>query len=116
MSAAIKNEQKYKTAKERVKAFIAYCKNKKECDHDSYRRKCPKLKCMMEWLALEAEAAKPEPCPFCGSVCRAEFDYVRCSNIRCRYVSADKKNIDEAIAAHNRVCRAVAAYNEGEVK
>ena len=60
------NQDKYKTAKERVKAFNEWCFNM-EC------KKC-KLKannfdegdgCRFYWLDLEAEEEKPEPCPFC---------------------------------------------------
>lgn len=112
--AKITNEMKYKTADDRVRAFIAYCKNKKECDHDSVRRDCPKLKCMMEWLALEAEEEeKPEPCFYCSNKTHIDHskhdDYsVLCDH--CGYRSEVCKTKKDAISKHNRTCKAVATY------
>ena len=123
--ANITNEMIYKTAEERVRAFVAYCNNKKECDHDSVRRDCPKLKCMMEWLALEADEEKPENCPFCGGETHNNLGHLKagvvhywvdCISPDCMYRSAHYTDEADAIAAHNRVARAVRAAREGEAK
>ena len=110
------NEQKYKTADERNDAFNEWCFNR-DC-------KTCKLKahnfdggdgCRFYWLALEAEEEKPEPCPFCGGECRTvvnqyEDHVVGCDN--CCYCSREFNSDSEAIAAHNRVARAVMATKE----
>ena len=113
------NQDKYNTAKERVKAFNEWCFNK-------YCESC-KLKshsldgdygCRFYWLALEAEEDKPEPCPFCHS----ETEIVSSNNIyqvscvHCLYLSEGCTNEESAISAHNRVFRAVEAMEKGEVK
>ena len=116
--AKITNEMIYKTADERVMAFIAYCKNKKECDHDSVRRDCPRLKCMMEWLALEAEE-KPEPCFYCSHeihVYKADGGGLAMICDNCGYCPTDTGDFAHDVAAHNRVARAVRAAREGDVK
>ena len=121
--AKITNEQKYKTAEERVKAFGEFCDNNecKEgcaalCNRDP--DKIMSCDCMAYWLALEAEE-KPDPCPFCGGDCRIEtgFNYdnvVSCT--KCDYTSGGthKDTESNAIAAHNRVARAVRAARESE--
>lgn len=111
------NEQKFTTVEERHKAFNRFCKDY-EC------KNCPLMymgassnTCAFKWLALDAEEEKPEPCPFCGGKCEvigAIFPKVKCS--KCNYESTMDIYKEEVIAAHNRVCRAVKAYNEGEVK
>ena len=67
--------------------------------------------------ALEADEEKPEPCPFCGkevvvgfseNIHKEKYRQVWCSDgERCGYECVMKKTEEEAIAAHNRVCRAV---------
>ena len=105
------NEQKYKTVEERNHAFSEWC----------FNRDCESCKlqehnfdggdgCRFYWLALEAEEEKPEPCPFCGGECRTvvnqyEDHVVGCDN--CCYCSREFNSDSEAIAAHNRVARAV---------
>lgn len=69
--------------------------------------------------ALEADEEKPEPCPFCGkevvvgfseNIHKEKYRQVWCSDgERCGYECVMKKTEEEAIAAHNRVCRAVEA-------
>lgn len=65
---------------------------------------------------------KPEPCPFCGNfIVVEEHDRFRmynatCNNYTCRYQAPMCNSKAEAIAAHNRVCRAVKAYKESEVE
>ena len=101
------NEQKYKTAEERVRAFLT-------------QREVSSIATVIanefaHWLALEAEEEKPEPCPFCGGECRTvvnqyEDHVVGCDN--CCYCSREFNSDSEAIAAHNRVARAVMATKE----
>lgn len=56
------NEEKYKTAKERQKAFESFC-SMNNC------KRCPAFKddsgCYFNWLDLEYEE-ELKPCPFCG--------------------------------------------------
>ena len=66
------NEQKYKTAEERVKAFDRWRKTIK-CEGCS--QMCDKCEagpladeCGFKWLTLEAEEEEPKPCPFCGGM------------------------------------------------
>lgn len=79
------------------------------------------LGCMAHWLALEVEDGKPMPCPFCGSAVSQRHDYMReaswcqCENPECGYISGERPTESEAVAAHDRVCRAVKAYKEREV-
>lgn len=109
------NEQRYRTAEERVNAFMV---------HRSYKAALIKsiVNKFAHWLALEADEEKPENCPFCGKSCTAHkgIDMVRphvsCDNDWCGYKSAEEPTIPEAIAAHNRVARAarVAESKKGE--
>lgn len=116
----MKNSEKFKTAKKRARAFSKWCnlmngKNClmiKSCNH-----------CAFTWLDLEAppEKEKPLPCPFCGG--EVEFaqlvggDSVRC---KCGYCAPFFDSESEAIAAHNKVARAVMkekeTVNQEEVK
>lgn len=95
------NEQKYKTAEERKVAYKAYIEDFTQPIIGQF-----------EWLALEAEyEKKPKPCPFCGgkhlfvNINGNNFWYVSCKS--CLYKSLHNSSKDKAIAAHNRVCRAV---------
>ena len=126
----MKNFEKYKTAKDRAIAFDTWCKcitsgTCEGCELKDIHIECKNgLVCPLAWLDLEAEEEKPMPCPFCGDDCHLQGDamrYVACNH--CGYESRPfdwKDNPAEAeviaIAAHNRVCKAVAAYKEGEVK
>ena len=118
----MKNEQKYKTAEERVKAFDRWRKTIK-CEGCS--QMCDKCEagpladeCGFKRLALEAEEKKPKPCPFCHS----ETEIVSSNNIyqvscvHCLYLSEGCTNEESAISAHNRVARAVEAVKKGDVK
>ena len=116
MSEVLTNEQKYKTAEERKVAYKAYIEDFTQPIIGQF-----------EWLALEAEyEKKPKPCPFCGkevvvgfseNIHKAKYRQVWCSDgERCGYECVMKKTEEEAIAAHNRVCRAVEAVKKGEVK
>ena len=102
------NEQKFTNAEERNAAYRAYITDFTKPIIGQF-----------EWLALEAEEEKPEPCFFCGGECRTvvnqyEDHVVRCDN--CCYCSREFNSDSEAIAAHNRVCRAVEAVKKGDVK
>ena len=108
----MKNGERYKSAKERLDAFRDLC------------NRCGTLMEVSEfaqWLDLEVEEEKPMPCPFCGGHCYVQSTipecnhYVQCGSTECWYSGGRKTNRDEAIAAHNQVCKAVAAYKEGEV-
>ena len=113
------NEQKYKTAEERVKAFDMWRKTIK-CEGCS--QMCDKCEagpladeCGFKWLALEAEEKNPEPCPFCGGMTELITDeqgYYGVSCIHCDYTSERYRQSIYAIAAHNRVARAVEAAKE----
>lgn len=106
----MKNFEKYKTTRERMIAFDEFRKTHKEWFNAP--------SCAFKWLDLEAEE-KPMPCPFCnneyvevGKAVNGMRD-VKCI---CGYRSQAKDSESEVIAAHNRVCKAVAAYKKGEVK
>ena len=101
------NEQKYKTAEERIKAFLS-------------QREVSSIATVIanefaHWLALEVEE-EPEPCPFCGGtteVITDELGYYGVSCIHCDYTSERYRQSIYAIAAHNRVFRAVEAIKKG---
>ena len=123
--AKITNEMKYKTAEERVKAFESqHCERYSDCAQCQYNSSCGGidgrsigLYIMAHWLLLEAvDYEWPMPCPFCGGECEIDgvctnedqsSKYVSCTNDRCMYQSPIGKDESAAIAAHNRVCRAV---------
>ena len=114
------NEQKYKTPEERVKAFCKWCFNR-TCD--SCKLKSHNfdggVECKFYWLALEAEEDEPEPCPFCGGMTEVITDeqgYYGVSCIHCGYTSESYEQSIYAIAAHNRVARAVEAMKKGDMK
>ena len=121
------NEQKYKTPDERNHAFNKWCFSM-DCESCKLRahNSAGGAGCRFYWLALEAEEEKPEPCPFCHkevvvgfseNIHKEVYHQVWCSDVeRCGYECVMKKTETEAIAAHNRVCRAVKAAKEGEVK
>ena len=118
------NQDKYNTADERNDAFNEWCFNR-DC-------KTCKLKahnfdggdgCRFYWLDLEAEEEKPEPCPFCGGETHINLGHLKagvvhywidCISPECMYRSAHYTDKDTAIAAHNRVARAVMAAKESE--
>lgn len=120
----MKNEQKYKTVDERIKAFDEW-RRKIKCEGCS--QLCDTCKagpsadvCGFKWLSLEADDEKIESCPFCGAECRVESDAflanVTCNSDSCFYKSGEFRTREEAIAAHNRVARAVRYAGESEAK
>lgn len=116
----MKNFEKYKTAKERARAFRTYCESQKDCYKCSLRNPSCTVPCCLKWLDLESEEEKPLPCPFCGSNTNLFHALdgrhaVHCLDIyRCKYASGEYASDEEAIAAHNRVARAVMANKEGD--
>lgn len=103
------NEQKYKMPEERVNAFV-------QSKGGHLHHNMVDLYEFARWLALEAEDEKIEPCPFCGESPRATALYAGCVVIcDCGYLSKPYSTEAAAIAAHNRVARAVRAEKESEV-
>lgn len=115
----MKYGERFVSVDEREKEFLLFC-NRHSDDGSCVR--CPlnnkankRLGCAYAWLDLEDE--RPMDCPFCGEECVCSGGYVECLNDNCCYSSGNRKRSDaEAIAKHNRMCKAVAAYNESEVK
>ena len=120
------NQDKYKTADERNNAFNEWCFNR---DCESCNLKAHNIDggavCRFYWLALEAEEEKPEPCPFCGGETHINLGHLKagvvhywvdCISPECMYRSAHYTDKDTAIAAHDRVARAVMAAKESEVR
>ena len=110
------NEQKYNTAEERNDAFNEWCFN---MDCESCELKAHNFDggagCRFYWLALEAEEAKIEPCPFCGGTTEVTTDeqgYYGVSCIHCDYTSERYEQCIYAIAAHNRIACAVRTAKE----
>lgn len=113
------NGEKYKTAEERLNAFLRFCDSDKcescpiencECEYD--------VLAAFKWLDLEAEEENPLPCPFCGGEVRVDHNWdnshsVSCTGRGCWYHSKCCTSESDAIAAHNRVAKAVM---ESEVK
>lgn len=123
------NQDKYTTPEERVKAFEQqHCEFYSGCKNCPYETSCNGydgrtigMHIMAHWLSLEAEEEKPEPCPFChkevvvgfsGNIHKENYRQVWCSDCeRCGYECVMKKTEADAIAAHNRVARAVREAN-----
>ena len=114
------NQDKYKTAKERDNAFNKWCFNR---DCKTCKLKAHKFDGVTGFqfnlLALEAEKEKVH-CIFCGSKMNYKYaddelttGYLKCE---CGYREPLANDIEDAIAAHNRVCRAVEAVKKGDVK
>lgn len=110
------NEDKYKTAKERTEAFLNYCEpHMMCCDCELYqvreRTTLGRSMCVCTWLELEAEDEKTLPCPFCGDDVKmlkaANHRFLQCQNCNCTYSSGGAFTESQAIAAHNRVAKAV---------
>lgn len=100
------NQDRYKTAEELVKAFLA-------------KREMSSIATIIanefaHWLTLEADE-KPEPCPFCGGKVVKESGKLKCTIPLCGYSILLDRDPNITIAAHNLVCRAVRAYKESEV-
>ena len=122
----MKNEHKYKTPEERNDAFSEWCFNRtcESCELKSHNFDGSDG-CKFYWLALEADEAKPNPCPFCGGETHINLGllkadilhyWVDCISPECMYRSAHYTDKDAAIAAHNRVCSAVETVKKGDMK
>lgn len=104
------NAEKYKTAKERLKALDKWCDS--GVRQGSYGKCLASgcIACALKWLELEAEEEKPLPCPFCGGevdvISTSEINIVSCAK-GCGYYSKSSESKESAIAAHNRIARAV---------
>ena len=62
---------------------------------------------------------EPKSCPFCGGTTEVITDkqgYYGVSCIHCDYTSERYEQSIYAIAAHNRICRAVEAVKKGDMK
>ena len=121
----MKNGEKYKAVEERIENYDKFCAQH-TCDS------CPiggvgkvVTHCKFRWLELEAEEEKPMKCPYCGGdvvlgkstrIKTGEHRQIWCSDEQgCGYYGPLKKTLEGAIAAHNRVCRAVMdAKKEGD--
>lgn len=115
----MKNFEKYKTSKERHEAFYKFCQGK-TCDRcvlgcNHYKSA---ISCALEWIDLDAEKDEPMDCPFCGGHIIGTSRTARGVSLLCScgYASCKYDTLQEAVVAHNRICRAVAAYKESEVK
>ena len=112
------NEEKFKTPEERSKAFSTFCNSDRVCEDCRLKNMSASILCAYNWLALEAEEEKPMPCPFCGGETHSNLGHLRagvvhywvdCISPVCMYRSAHYTDKEAAIAAHNRVCKAVKA-------
>lgn len=106
----MKNFERYKTAEERFRAFD---RRDCECSACKLSKKCGGFigECAFRWLELEAEDKELLPCPFCGNQgvylhkSVNNFWYAECNS--CCAKSAQNVSKASAIAAHNRVAKAV---------
>ena len=119
------NEERFRTPEERVKAFREFLRKRcgrgiceKECE---VRDLCASLGYdgkFAGWLTLEAEAEKPDPCPFCGNkylaITKDGNNLWSVSCTACLYESRHHENRDTAISAHNRFARAARMAKEIE--
>ena len=117
------NQDKYKTAEERVSEFQRFCNKQKWCTKcAAVNNEGTRSSCAFHWLALEADEEKPENCPFCGGETHINLVghlmadvvhyWVDCISPECMYRSAHYTDKDTAIAAHNRVARAVRQWRK----
>ena len=111
------NGEKYRSIDDRVTAFRRYCADIgcPNCCIKPYAEAKHNMcvdRCILKWLALEAEEDKPLTCPFCGSVdikvmslVRPDYVVSSCyvvSCCNCGAVSRAEATKTDAIAAWNR--------------
>lgn len=115
------NEDRYKTPEERVMEFRNYCnpivgncgtrcrlsEPDKDGGHDM-------MKCFAYWLSIEAEE-KPDSCPFCyRETMSRHLAGGFCVECDCGYTSPFAETEAAAVAAHNRVYKAMKNANVHE--
>lgn len=117
------NGERYRTADERYHAF--HDTFTIECNDCQYSKVCSYKysECSLRWLEREC-VEKPLPCPFCRGKCSTEIvtsedsetrEKVETFNVVCHgtdndgcgYSSKGYTDESKAIAAHNRVARAM---------
>lgn len=107
------NAEKFRTVKERYHAFRKTFGTKCEDCKCMPQCSCDLSECIIRWLDMEAEEEKIENCPYCGGSCLVSNGAVGkyrvfCEkNLSCMYSSGAYTTEHEAIAAHNRMARAV---------
>lgn len=109
------NAEKYKTAEERARAFESTCFKTRQMKQCEDALSC--TECKFAWLDQETDAEKPLPCPFCGDEVETAETLVgkKGFSCSCGYTSKAEFGWDAAIAAHNRVARAVMEAGKKEV-
>ena len=104
----MKNEEKYKTAEEREKAFDDFCSKQALCGNCPLQ-KATGARCGYRWLELEAEAAEALPCPICGGGAYVRsgtddygryWEYVRC--LSCGLSTTSESTKGAAVAKWNK--------------
>lgn len=108
----MKNFEKFKTAEERVEAYVS------STILQSGSRNL--LTDFANWLDSEAYEEKPLPCPGCGNTDMHVHDeiqdpkvYIVCPN--CGYSSPGEMKLESSVRRHNEIARAVmAAKKKGD--
>lgn len=108
------NEMRYKTAEDRVKAFLAHRSDKTSIVAVVANE-------FAHWLALEAENERLENCPFCHGKMQLMFEQNNNTHRLvcyggCGYTTGAYASESEAISWLGRIARAVRAAKEGGVK
>lgn len=103
------NGEKYKTTNDRVYAFRKHCRDKGTChgcalNETGVSRTICVDRCILDWLALEAEEEKPLNCPFCGRDAVCDRIPGISPNVKCTGCGASiyRDTLVDAIAAWNR--------------
>ena len=103
------NGEKYRSIDDRVTAFRRYCADIgcPNCCIKPYAEAKHNMcvdRCILKWLALEAEEEKPLPCPFCGRNAVCDRTPGISPNVRCTGCGAliYRDTLVDAIAAWNR--------------
>lgn len=102
------NQDRYKTAEERVKAFLLA------------KREMSSITTLIanefaHWLALEVEEEQPEPCPLCGGKVVKESGKLKCTIPLCGYSILIDRDPNITIAVHNQISRDIWAAKKSEV-
>lgn len=73
---------------------------------------------MLNIEKFEAEEEKPMSCLFCGGECKTD-ELLKCFAVcctKCAYITNHYRKESDAIAEHNKRCKAWLAYKDSEVK